>query len=201
MLRRPSPSSHGPMGRCRYRGLHHSLQRRREVFDECFAGSGSFLRGSVSPADCFFGFGGTKLVRSIASVVLGFDGVAPNLLDPLIAAGALPNLRGVIERGVYGRLRTLRPVEEQHPLDDTRHGQGDGQARHCWLDIERRERGREADRGYGAARPYLLGNFWTSGDWRQRPSTGGCLTRRPHLLSRQAALARRASAPGRVMGA
>ena len=42
-------------------------------------------------------------------VVLGFDGVAPNLLDPLIAAGALPNLRGVIERGVYGRLRTSGP--------------------------------------------------------------------------------------------
>ena len=44
-------------------------------------------------------------------VLLGFDGVAPNLLEPLIAAGELPNLRGLMERGAYGPLRTFRPVK------------------------------------------------------------------------------------------
>ena len=44
-------------------------------------------------------------------VLLGFDGAAPNLLEPLIAAGQLPHLRGLMERGAYGALQTFRPVK------------------------------------------------------------------------------------------
>jgi arylsulfatase A-like enzyme len=44
-------------------------------------------------------------------ILLGFDGVAPNLLEPLLAQGQLPNLKRLIETGAYGRLRSASPAK------------------------------------------------------------------------------------------
>jgi hypothetical protein len=44
-------------------------------------------------------------------VLLGFDGAAPNLLEPLVAEGRLPALKRLMERGAYGPLRTFKPVK------------------------------------------------------------------------------------------
>jgi hypothetical protein len=44
-------------------------------------------------------------------ILLGFDGVAPNILDILVARGQLPNMKRLIESGVYGRLRSASPAK------------------------------------------------------------------------------------------
>ena len=44
-------------------------------------------------------------------ILLGFDGVAPNILDILVAQGQLPNMKRLIEQGVYGRLRSASPAK------------------------------------------------------------------------------------------
>jgi len=41
---------------------------------------------------------------------IGLDGADWNLIDPLIAAGKLPNLKALIRGGVRARLRTISPV-------------------------------------------------------------------------------------------
>src|SRR5262245_48535112 len=40
-------------------------------------------------------------------VLLGFDGVGPNLVEPLIEQGRLPALRRVMNEGAYGPLRSF----------------------------------------------------------------------------------------------
>ncbi len=42
-------------------------------------------------------------------VVIGIDGAEWSILEPLLAAGDLPNLAGLIERGASGRLASLDP--------------------------------------------------------------------------------------------
>jgi hypothetical protein len=42
-------------------------------------------------------------------ILLGFDGAAPNLLEPLWARGELPQLRRLREQGAYGPLRSFSP--------------------------------------------------------------------------------------------
>jgi hypothetical protein len=42
-------------------------------------------------------------------VLLGFDGAAPNLVEPLAADGKLPALRRLMVSGAYGRLRSYAP--------------------------------------------------------------------------------------------
>jgi predicted AlkP superfamily phosphohydrolase/phosphomutase len=42
-------------------------------------------------------------------ILLGFDGAAPNLIEPLVAEGKLPALRAVMERGAYGPLGSFEP--------------------------------------------------------------------------------------------
>lgn len=42
-------------------------------------------------------------------VVIGWDGATWDLLDPLMQAGRLPNLRRLVERGGRGRLQSTRP--------------------------------------------------------------------------------------------
>ncbi|HSD66953.1 MAG TPA: alkaline phosphatase family protein [Vicinamibacteria bacterium] len=44
-------------------------------------------------------------------VLLGFDGVSPNLLEPLVAQGKLPAIRRLMDRGSYGPLRSFRPAK------------------------------------------------------------------------------------------
>jgi arylsulfatase A-like enzyme len=42
-------------------------------------------------------------------VLLGFDGAAPNLIEPLVAQGKLPALHRLMETGAYGHLRSFEP--------------------------------------------------------------------------------------------
>jgi predicted AlkP superfamily phosphohydrolase/phosphomutase len=42
-------------------------------------------------------------------VLLGFDGAAPNLIEPLVAQGRLPALRRLMLSGAYGHLRSYEP--------------------------------------------------------------------------------------------
>ena len=44
-------------------------------------------------------------------VLLGFDGVGPNLVEPLIEQGRLPALRRVMNEGAYGPLRSFAPTK------------------------------------------------------------------------------------------
>jgi len=44
-------------------------------------------------------------------VLLGFDGVAPNLLEPLLAEGRLPQVRRLMEAGAYGHLHSFQPCK------------------------------------------------------------------------------------------
>jgi len=44
-------------------------------------------------------------------VLLGFDGLSPELLEPLLAEGKLPNFQRLKERGGYARLATTNPPQ------------------------------------------------------------------------------------------
>jgi type I phosphodiesterase/nucleotide pyrophosphatase len=44
-------------------------------------------------------------------VLLGFDGVSPNLLEPLLAEGRLPAIRKLMDGGVYGHLQSFHPCK------------------------------------------------------------------------------------------
>jgi predicted AlkP superfamily phosphohydrolase/phosphomutase len=44
-------------------------------------------------------------------VLLGFDGAAPNVIEPLLAQGRLPAIRRLMEMGAYGPLRSARPAK------------------------------------------------------------------------------------------
>jgi predicted AlkP superfamily phosphohydrolase/phosphomutase len=43
-------------------------------------------------------------------ILIGIDGASPRIVEPMMAAGQLPNLAKIAERGVYGRLRSEMPV-------------------------------------------------------------------------------------------
>ncbi len=63
----------------------------------------------VLPTGC--GAGLPAHGRPVARVlVIGVDGLEWSVLRPLIAAGRCPNLRGLMERGAFGRLATLKPT-------------------------------------------------------------------------------------------
>jgi type I phosphodiesterase/nucleotide pyrophosphatase len=44
-------------------------------------------------------------------VLLGFDGAAPNLLEPLLAEGKLPAIRRLMDDGVYGHFQSFHPCK------------------------------------------------------------------------------------------
>jgi predicted AlkP superfamily phosphohydrolase/phosphomutase len=43
-------------------------------------------------------------------VVIGLDGATFDLLDPWLSAGELPNLKGLMDRGVWGPLTSVYPI-------------------------------------------------------------------------------------------
>ena len=43
-------------------------------------------------------------------VLIGLDGLDWNIVDPLIAAGKMPNLAGLVARGAKARLLTINPI-------------------------------------------------------------------------------------------
>ena len=53
----------------------------------------------------------TRPARVERVVLLGFDGVGLNLVEPLIAEGRLPALRRLMAEGAYGPLRTFEPTK------------------------------------------------------------------------------------------
>jgi predicted AlkP superfamily phosphohydrolase/phosphomutase len=42
--------------------------------------------------------------------IIGWDGMSPNVLQPLLQEGKLPNLERLMSRGAYGRLTTIKPT-------------------------------------------------------------------------------------------
>jgi predicted AlkP superfamily phosphohydrolase/phosphomutase len=44
-------------------------------------------------------------------ILLGFDGAAPNFIEPLVAQGKLPNLKRLMEIGSYGHLQSFSPAK------------------------------------------------------------------------------------------
>ncbi|MEE9218750.1 MAG: tetratricopeptide repeat protein [Acidobacteriota bacterium] len=48
--------------------------------------------------------------RDARVLLVGLDGADWNLIEPLMEAGRLPNLRSIVRRGARARLRTLSPV-------------------------------------------------------------------------------------------
>lgn len=44
-------------------------------------------------------------------ILLGFDGAAPNVIEPLVAQGKLPAVERLMQRGSYGRLKSFRPTK------------------------------------------------------------------------------------------
>ena len=57
------------------------------------------------------GCGGGPSATPVAPVlVIGVDGLEWSVMSELLAAGELPHLRGLMERGAFGRLGTFRPA-------------------------------------------------------------------------------------------
>lgn len=48
--------------------------------------------------------------RNTKVVLVGWDGADWNIIHPLLDAGLLPNLRGVVENGVMGSIQSLAPI-------------------------------------------------------------------------------------------
>jgi hypothetical protein len=44
-------------------------------------------------------------------LIIGLDGAAPRLVEPMLEAGRLPNLARIAETGVHGTIRSLRPID------------------------------------------------------------------------------------------
>jgi len=64
------------------------------------------LLSSVAAAGC-----GEEAPRARGRVLLvGIDGASPRVIEPLLAAGRLPNLAGMARDGVSGRLRSRLPL-------------------------------------------------------------------------------------------
>ena len=60
---------------------------------------------------CGTGEAGGPETRGLERVILiGLDGLSWRILEPMMAAGALPNLEALRQRGTGGRLKTLLPT-------------------------------------------------------------------------------------------
>jgi predicted AlkP superfamily pyrophosphatase or phosphodiesterase len=57
-----------------------------------------------------FGCQEAKAPERSRTIVIGIDGASPRLMTPMLAAGRLPHLAAIAERGVYGELRSELPL-------------------------------------------------------------------------------------------
>ena len=62
-------------------------------------------------------------LRSDRVIVLGLDGVDPQVVDLLMSEGKLPNFAQLRQEGAYGRLESSKPLLSPDHLDDDRHRQ------------------------------------------------------------------------------
>jgi hypothetical protein len=58
-----------------------------------------------------FAIGSARGAETGRVVILGFDGVEPEIVDAMLEAGQLPNLARLRDGGVYRRLRTTTPPQ------------------------------------------------------------------------------------------
>ncbi len=75
------------------------------------AGLGPGLLTGCGDADSSWSSSETPPGKPVGKVlVIGVDGMEWSVLRPLLAAGRCPNLRGLMERGSFGRLATINPT-------------------------------------------------------------------------------------------
>jgi hypothetical protein len=72
-------------------------------------------------------------------VLLGFDGLSPELIEPLLADGKLPNFQRLKERGCYARLATTNP--SQSPVAWSTFATGRNPGKHGIFDFITRKPG------------------------------------------------------------
>ncbi len=87
-------------------------------------------------AACAGGCGGDGGIPVSKVVVLGIDGMDWRIADPLLEEGKLPNIAGLIERGVRADLRSLEPVMKS-PIIWTTIATGKGPRKHGISDFVR----------------------------------------------------------------
>ena len=100
--------------------------------------------------------------RARRVLVIGLDGLEPSLVEPMLAAGELPHLARLRERGGYSRLATTFPA--QTPVAWSSFATGTNPGGHGIFDFLRRDR--EWRQGAGARRPRASARRWTA---RVRP--------------------------------
>lgn len=64
----------------------------------------------VLVAACVVLLGSPQSAGAGRVLLVGLDGASWNVMDPMLAAGELPHLAGLIARGVHGDLETVEPV-------------------------------------------------------------------------------------------
>lgn len=85
-------------------------------------------------AACAGGCSGGEVPRVRKVVVLGIDGMDWHIIDPLLEEGRLPNIAGLIDRGVRADLRSLEPVMKS-PIIWTTIATGKGPRKHGITDF------------------------------------------------------------------
>ncbi len=86
------------------------MGHKRTVSRRTFLQTGA-LAGAALTSGGISGCGKGSPKRRGRVVILGFDGVEPTIVDRMLAAGELPNLAGLRERGAYHRLHTTIPPQ------------------------------------------------------------------------------------------
>ena len=75
--------------------------------------------------------------RARRVLVIGLDGLEPSIVEPMVAAGELPNLARIRERGGYSRLATTFPA--QTPVAWSSFATGTNPGGHGIFDFLRRD--------------------------------------------------------------
>ena len=75
----------------------------------------------------------------IGVIILGLDGLSPELIEPMMAEGKLPNFARLKEMGSYSRLGTTNPP--QSPVAWSTFATGRNPGRHGVFDFLRRKPG------------------------------------------------------------
>ncbi len=110
------------------------MERREFLKNLSFVFSSLFLSSSLFSAGCerkIKLFGGKKMFDRV--IVLGIDGIDPNLTDRFISGGDLPSMKMLSETGAYSRLATSNPP--QSPVAWSNIGTGTNAGSHDVFDF------------------------------------------------------------------